>query len=204
MVIQTYFLVLAWGETGEEGQLPEARLAKQLRILNSDYAPRNISFDLRETARTVNINWALNSDGLAMRRSLRRGRSDALNLYFIGFMYALGHCTLPNIETSVEDSDLLTYNGCGMLGETIPGGTPSPYDGGRATTHEVGHWLHLLHTFDGGCTYVGNFVHETLAYASDGVECPVGRDSCPDLPGLDPIHKYMNHTGECVIPEVRA
>ncbi|KAH6663301.1 metalloprotease 1 precursor [Plectosphaerella plurivora] len=193
IVIPTYF--------HEEGQLSEARLAEQLHVLNRVYAPHNISFDLKETTRTVNIAWALNSDGLAMRRSLRRGGYDSLNLYFIGFMFALGYCTLPSPEASVEGSNLFTYDGCVMLGETIPGGAPGPYDGGRTTTHEVGHWLHLLHTFDGVCTCVGDLVHDTPAQASDSVGCPIGRDSCPDRLGLDPIHIYMDYTDDVCMEE---
>jgi len=62
----------------------------------------------------------------------------------------------------------------------------------------VGHFLGLWHvfnpdlnSFDGdgdGCNEFGDFVSDTPASKERVSGCPVGLDSCPDMPGEDPIH----------------
>jgi hypothetical protein len=60
----------------------------------------------------------------------------------------------------------------------------------------------LLHTFEGGCKGSGDYIDDTPAQAGPTLGCPVGRDSCPKQPGLDPIHNYMDYSFEYVVEEL--
>ena len=150
---------------------------------------------LKGIDRTVNAAWAVDGNGneLTMKKALRKGTYRSLNVYYLKDMGSnLGYCYFPT--TATAGSTTYIRDGCTVLYSTVPGGTLANYNKGHTTTHEVGHWLGLYHTFQGGCTGSGDSVSDTPAQASASSGCPVGRDSCPSQAGVDPIHNYMDYS----------
>ncbi|KAL3494389.1 pregnancy-associated plasma protein-A-domain-containing protein [Aspergillus germanicus] len=72
----------------------------------------------------------------------------------------------------------------------IPGGDVLGYNTGRTAGHEIGHWLGLFHTFQGGCSDPADHVDDTPAEAYAAIDC-YPRDSCPAA-GLDPVYNHMD------------
>ncbi|WZH49477.1 uncharacterized protein QYS62_010678 [Fusarium acuminatum] len=133
-------------------------------------------------------------------KSTRRGGYDALNLYFFSDYSpgATGYCSWPTVIA--EDDDLkFAQDSCQVSGLTMPGITPEQgafedWNLGHLAVHEAGHWFGLNHTFSGGCSEPGDFVDDTPSQLTQIFGCPIGSDSCPDKPGLDPIHNFMGYT----------
>lgn len=57
-------------------------LQDQIEVLNDNFAPHSIQFNLTGTTRTVNSTWSDNEDILVMKTNLRKGDYATLNLYF--------------------------------------------------------------------------------------------------------------------------
>lgn len=133
-------------------------------------------------------------------KSTRRGGYDALNLYFFSDYApgATGYCSWPTVIAEGDDLKF-AQDSCQVSGLTMPGITPEQgafedWNLGHLAVHEAGHWFGLNHTFSGGCSEPGDFVGDTPSQLTQIFGCPIGSDSCPDKPGLDPIHNFMGYT----------
>lgn len=167
-------------------------------MLNTDYSSAGFTFHHRGTDRKVSESWAMDGDEMAMKRELRRGSYRDLNIYYLTRPAndTLGYSTYPLINVE-PDSDDFWEDGCVILAGTVPGGKQEGYDLGRTTTHEVGHWLGLFHTFMGGCEEPGDHVHDTPPQKEATQGCPAtAPNSCPDSPGRDGIHNFMDYSYE--------
>jgi hypothetical protein len=180
------------------GNIPDSLVNAQIDVLNDSFSGQTggaataFAFELAGINRVTNPAWYPivygSSTERQMKAALRQGGKGTLNIY-TGELSddLLGWATFPKRKLDTSD-------GVVILAESVPGGTAAPYNGGDTATHEVGHWLNLYHTFQGGCSGKGDQVADTPAEASPAFGCPTGRDSCATKPGLDPIHNFMDYT----------
>jgi len=196
--ISVYWHVINKGTGIANGDIPSGQISDQIAVLNRAYANTGYSFVLAATDRTTNASWYTATNGTTaeqnMKNALRRGSADDLNIYSNNMGGGLlGWATFPSSYASSPKMD-----GVVILFSSVPGGTTVPYHLGDTATHEVGHWLGLYHTFQGGCSNSGDLVSDTAAERSPAYGCPVGRDSCAGkrFPGDDPITNFMDYTDD--------
>jgi hypothetical protein len=193
-VIDVYVHVIT--STSGAGNVPSQQIADQIAVLNAAYAQWGWEFQL------VNVDWTVNDRWFGMtpgsvaeaeaKQALRQGTADDLNLYTAGIGGGLlGWATFPWTYASTPKDD-----GVVLLYSSLPGGTAAPYNLGDTGTHEVGHWMGLYHTFQGGCRRPGDRIADTPAERSAARGCPTGRDSCPTRLGGDPIFNFMDYTDD--------
>ncbi|WP_428743631.1 M43 family zinc metalloprotease [Tenacibaculum sp.] len=106
-----------------------------------------------------------------------------MNVYIMGDLYGDGGATnsgvawYPNTSMSDNNTARVVYNGRYIYGNTDK-------EFASVLTHEFGHWLNLIHTFEGGCNdpngdYVDDTPKEDSNSGDDG--CTVGASDCGNL-----------------------
>ncbi len=128
-----------------------------------------------------------------------------LNIYAVnsienssGTGTTLGYATLPFGTSANRDGIVIRHDRLGTIGSAAGSG-----DGGRTLTHEIGHWLGLFHTFQGGCSGFGDGCDDTPPVLSTftNSNCPSNGNSCnSDSPDrIDMWENYMDYSeGTCM------
>jgi hypothetical protein len=212
--IPVWIHVISRGAGFANGELSDTMIRNQVRVLNDAYNGRtggantSFGFELAGVTRTINTTWFeqgaydLNVE-LQFKTALHRGGGNTLNIYTIDGGPWLGWAYFPDILTDAQYRNL---DGVVLDWRSLPGGSFAIYSEGDTATHEVGHWLSLYHTFDGGCSVKNDYVADTPAEFGPAFNCPVGQDSCTGTahPGLDPITNFMDYSQDSCMYEFTA
>ena len=188
--------------SGSTGNVTDAQIASQLQVLNNAYAGTGFTFSTSAIERVSNTKWfngCYGSQETKMKSALADSPATTLNIYTCNPSSGiLGYATFPS---SYAQSS--TRHGVVLLHSSLPGGSAAPYNLGDTATHEVGHYLGLYHTFQGGCANPGDSVSDTPAEASAAYGCPTGRDTCTAA-GSDPILNFMDYTDDSCMNQFSA
>jgi hypothetical protein len=201
--IKVAFHVIYNPSTGE-GNIPDSQIAAQIQTLNNEYSSMGFSFVLASTDRTGDRKWFTMVPGGAektAKAALAIDPTHRLNVYTCKpGQSLLGWSYFPN--SYPENS---TMHGVVFHYGSVPGGYLTAYNEGETLTHEVGHYLGLYHTFQGGCTAPGDYVDDTPYEGSayTGGQCNLQRDTCPSA-GLDPISNYMDYSYDACLTNFTA
>ncbi|KAK9438258.1 metalloprotease MEP1 [Metarhizium brunneum] len=156
------------------GYLTEDIIKKDMDVMNKYFSRSGISFTHVSNDYTQHQVWSKGKDQMEMKAKLRRGTYADLNLYYVAFIPgpaadgspSAGICWLP-IPNGRISEELLIQDGCLMLAETAHPRYPSD----MTTTHEVGHWLGLLHTFEGNACGEGDTIEDTFPQQQPTHQC---------------------------------
>jgi hypothetical protein len=207
ITIHVAWHVINKGEGVANGDVADATINAQIEVLNAAYAGEEggsatpFEFVLDSIDRTTNEAWYTMTPGSLAEKeaktTLRKGDASTLNVYSAAIGKGLlGWATFPSEYTSSPEMD-----GVVLLTRSMPGGSAAPYNQGDTGTHEVGHWLGLYHTFQGGCSKTGDYVIDTPREKSAAYGCPTARDTCAQYSGADPVRNYMDYSDDACMFE---
>ena len=204
--------------------ISDAQIASQLKVLNDDFQRRNadkihtpqaflgvasntgISFQLATTdpegnpttgiTRTPTSQFAFYSHNNGVKYSAMGGvdpwpTTEYLNIWVCNLgMGVLGYAQFPG-GPSVTDGVVIGYKYFGTIGNLT-----APFNKGRTTTHEVGHWLNLRHIWGDGPCGVDDFVTDTPPADKPNHGCASGHSSCGSV---NMVQNFMDYTDdECM------
>lgn len=202
--VNVFVHVIKGTHRGERNAIGPRRVARMLWILNNAMAgnQNQLSAFTRYRFHLSEIDWT-KRDGWyhaffngprdqRMKHRLHRGSARTLNVYINNGgptgQPVLGWSRFPWQYAEDPALDGVSINAASLLG-----GKANGYNLGDTLVHETGHWLGLLHTFQGGCGAQGDLVADTAAEAEPSYYCETTRDTCPS-PGTDPVRNFMDYS----------
>jgi hypothetical protein len=185
------------------GDVSNSALVNQMAVLNATFASSMFTFTMDPATDIVRRrNTTYYTGCYTQRDAMRQLWAIDVTRYINVYICSpgggiLGSSTFPNSPSGQNN----TRHGIIVNRNTLPGGSFAAYNQGKTLTHELGHYLGLLHTFQGGCGATGDRVDDTPSQNTSTYGCPAGKDTCAGLPGLDPITNYMDYSDDPCMTE---
>lgn len=205
--------------TNSTNNISDAQIQSQIDVINEDFRRTNpdatnkwsqaADSEIQFCMATVDPNgnattgitrkavtrtdWGTSDD---MKRASQGGvnpwnTAEYLNMWVVPRMTSggrtiLGYAQFPG-GSAATDGVVMAYNYFGRIGNVS-----APFDGGRTTTHEIGHYLNLRHIWgDANC---GNdFVSDTPTQQAPSSGCPSNNVSCGST---DMVENYMDYSND--------
>ncbi|GAX27963.1 hypothetical protein FisN_32Lh016 [Fistulifera solaris] len=180
--------------TDGTGFLSDAVLKENIRVTNKLLSSTGFQLNVVLTNRVTSDSWYMSNwdspEQNAMERQYKEGGLNTLNVYYKAAI--LGNERFCGYANSAENAVSMGTRDGVVIDSGCTGGIDE-----TTLAHEVGHWMNLLHTFDGGCS-PGDMVDDTNAQASyHGIyegKCPNPLpDTCPNQRGRDPLDNIMDY-----------
>lgn len=206
----------------EEQNISDQQLLSQLDVLNADFQRTNIDAintpaDFIDVAADASFEFCLamrdpenntttgitrtntSIDGFSLNDNRiyydslggKNGwsRDKYLNIWISKLNGVLGFASFPAGGIQEKDGLVIDYEHIGTIGTAV-----SPFHKGRTTTHELGHWLNLIHPWgDGNCA--DDFVADTPTQESENYGCPAHPSPSCSNQG-DMFQNFMDYTND--------
>ncbi len=196
--------------------ISDAQIASQMQVLNDDFRRLNADADntwsqaadteIEFCMATIDPNGnptngitrtstsvSAFSTNDAMKFNAQGGKDawpagDYLNMWVCDISGGiLGYAQFPG-GSAATDGVVMDYQYFGTIGTAT-----APFDGGRTTTHEVGHWLNLRHIWGDGNCNADDFVSDTPTSDAANYGCATGHVSCNST---DMVQNYMDYSDD--------
>jgi Pregnancy-associated plasma protein-A len=198
---------------GDPHNISDAVIGSQMTVLNEDFRGVSSGLDTEIEFCLAGINRILYADlmnfdrqlnDFQLKDSIQEDPARFLNVWVVASIAdtnggTRAYATFPNHFAAHPELDGIVIDSDNL--GTMPV-LSNPYDGGRTLVHEIGHWLSLLHVFQGGCDEnstcetQGDCCCDTPPQAARLYGCQVGKNTCKDdQPDKnDPVRNYMGYS----------
>lgn len=161
--------------------ISDEQVASQIEVLNADFNDTeygDVPTEFRDVASNIEISFTLGPIDRKTDDTAQWGTNDAVKFKYPaepGYLtiwvanignYILGYAQFPGGDPTT-DGVVIAPPYFGTFGTAKP-----PFDLGRTTTHEVGHWLNLRHIWGDGRCRQDDFVADTPSSDRPNYGCP--------------------------------
>ena len=182
--------------------ISDAQINSQISVLNADFNDTNfndVNPQYADRGADVDITFSLDVVDRQANSTAQWGTNNAVKSVYPaqpGYLTIwvanigggiLGYAQFPGGSAST-DGVVVSPQYFGTTGTAT-----APFDGGRTTTHEVGHWLNLRHIWGDGRCNRDDFVSDTPKSDRPNYGCPGSVTHCRSV---DMVENYMDYTND--------